>query len=513
MRHILHKYSRYSKKYAIFIGFSLLFATCVYSQKKAVFQWGSYQNVPKYSQAVFSFNYSGGYGLVIRSNVLYKPNYSVFFVKFYNKNLKFTDMKLFIIHKYKERLLDIWMDKQTIFFLTEAILPNQKISARLRTINSDSIDAPLKTQDLIVIRKNHFTKELGFHISKKDTSLSLWYTNPADSRDSRQSVTSENYTFGMKFKDKAVIDLPEKADLCEVYRVDNIDSGQFLIYTREYDVRPIKQRGFKPNYRFVFYVSNPSNETLKSFIFKDEDRYLERGKVKWKAGVMEATGLFASKFEGPKMGIWYLKYDFNNQKISVDTIQYFDKSVKSLPDNGFQPSMLRNSKLESFFIDYFIKLDSEKRVVVYEQFFLLPASIGSSYTYNRFYGDIMLLFLNKNGEIYNARRLVKAQQTYNNFGEFSSYYLERKDSVFRFFYNDHFKNNTRNKFRQLVWHKHSCMMLTEATEYSLNKVLLANYKQTGGIVQTKDMLEIAPNQYLIYSYKKKKAKLGIMKLE
>ena len=72
-----------------------------------------------------------------------------------------------------------------------------------------------------------------------------------------------------------------------------------------------------------------------------------------------------------------------------------------------------------------------ERMLVLEQFFLIPASFGSSYTYNRFYGDILIVYLKNNGQIKHAQRLVKAQQTFNNFGEFSSYYLERKDSVFR----------------------------------------------------------------------------------
>ena len=108
-------------------------------------------------------------------------------------------------------------------------------------MKTDSIDKPITTLDIIVINKNHFTKELTFHLSRKDSSLSIWHTNPPESYDSKQSVISLSYTNQMILLDKAIIDLPEKAELCEVYRVDEIDSGKFLIYNMKQNYGQIRK--------------------------------------------------------------------------------------------------------------------------------------------------------------------------------------------------------------------------------------------------------------------------------
>ena len=417
------------------------------------------------------------------------------------------------IQKYKERVLDIWYYKGQLFFLTQATLTNQRVAARIRILAVEGDNSVIITEDIIVLNKNRFSRDLSFNLSRKDSSLSIWHTNPAENHDAKQSISSHIFNNEMKLIDKAIIDLPEKAELCDVLRVDDLDSDEFLIYTKEYAIRRIEKRGLSPNYKFTFYLSNPSKGTLANFTFKDEDAYLDRGRLKWNKGILEAAGLFSVKFEGPKTGIWFLRYDFNTKILISDTVQYFDKNIKSLPTNGFQASFIRNSKLESFYLDYFIKLNPNERIVVAEQFFLLPASIGSSYTYNRFYGDILVLYMDEKGQIHNAQRLIKAQQTFNNFGEFSSYYLERKDSVLKFIYNDNSRNTGKYRFKHLVWHRHSTISVAEVTKDSVYKYSISNYQLADGILQIRDMERIGTDTYLVYANKKKKGKLGIMRIE
>jgi hypothetical protein len=275
-------------------------------------------------------------------------------------------------------------------------------------------------------------------------------------------------------------------------------------------VRPLEKRGFSPNYSFGFYLSNPDSNSLQTYHYSSNTYYLDKSRTKINNDILEATGLFASKLDGPKVGIWIMKYDFKQKIKYLDTIEYFNKATKSLPTNGFYTSIMRNSRMENFYLDYFIKLNEDERVIVTEQFFLLPASIGSSYNYNRFYGDILVLFMNKHGEINYTNRIIKAQQTYNNFGEFSSYFIERKDSILQFYYNDHFKNSEIYNYKHLVWHKHSHLALTEVSKHGKIKFSLANFKDIDGIIQVSDMLRISPNTYLVYAFKNKRSKLGKM---
>lgn len=501
---------------SLMILWFLLVINNAFAQHKASFTWSDFEKVDKYSQTVFTFNDDKTYGLILKYSPTFHNKLSKFEVKIYDKALKFYSKKYFVINKYKERVLEIWYTKTQIYFITQIDLPNQKVGVRLRIIDCENSNKEIVSEDIIVLAKNHFTRNLDFHIVKKDTTACIWHNNILESDENKQSISYLSYSSEMKLLDKAIVDLPEKAELCKVLRVDDLDSGRFLIYTKEYAVRPLEKRGFAPNYKFVFYLANPSKESLTFISFKSDVVYLDRARFKYKNETLEATGLFSDKLEGkqpgPKLGIWFFRYNFNTKTKSVDTIQYFDKTIKSLATNKFQSSLMRNSKFEAFYMDYFIKPNTKERIIVAEQFFLLPASIGSSYTYNRFYGDILLLFLNEKGEISKGKRLLKAQQTYNNFGEFSSYYLERKDTVLRFIYNDN-SLNTKDKFKHLVWHRQSCLALNEVTANSETKYTLANYSAIKGIIQVRDMLEISPNHYLVYAYHKKKGKLGVMKLE
>lgn len=515
LRYFYKKVQTELPKLLVILWFLLVFNNA-FAQHKASFTWSDFEKVDKYSQTVFTYNDDKTYGLLLKYSPTFHNKLSKFEVKIYDKTLKIYCKKHFVINKYKERVLEIWYAKNRIYFITQIDLANQKVGVRLRIIDCDNSNKEIVSEDIIVLVKNHFNRNLDFHLVKKDSSVAIWHTNILESAEKKQSISYLSYSLEMKLLDKAIIDLPEKAELCKVIRVDDVDSGKFLIYTKEYAVRPLEKRGFAPNYKFVFYLANPSKESSIFIAFKSDVVYLDRARLKYKNEILEATGLFSDKLDGkqpgPKLGIWYFRYDFNKHITAIDSIQYFDKTIKSLATNKFQSSLMRNSKFEAFYVDYFIKLNSKERILVAEQFFLLPASIGSSYTYNRFYGDILLLFLNEKGEIRKGKRLLKAQQTYNNFGEFSSYYLERKDTMLRFFYNDNSVNGEDN-FKHLVWHKQSCLTLNEVSANSENKYNLANYSEIKGIIQVRDMLEISPNQYLVYAYHKKKGKLGIMKLE
>ena len=83
------------------------------------------------------------------------------------------------------------------------------------------------SKDILILEKNHFERNPSFHISRNDSSIGIWYTIPAEKEDANQSITSITYSINMKLVDKAVIDLPKRAELCKVYRVDKLDSGKF----------------------------------------------------------------------------------------------------------------------------------------------------------------------------------------------------------------------------------------------------------------------------------------------
>lgn len=58
---------------------------------------------------------------------------------------------------------------------------------------------------------------------------------------SNQSISYFNYTNDLKPIDKAIIDLNVKVELCKVLKIEDLESGKFLIYTKEYLTRQIEK--------------------------------------------------------------------------------------------------------------------------------------------------------------------------------------------------------------------------------------------------------------------------------
>lgn len=507
MRHTPEKQGKVFLCILLFYLLQIAIPFSIKAQKSVSFQWSNFIRVPKYAQAYLTFKKHNGYGVVIKLNQNLRVN-------LFDSQLKFIGSKSVDMIKTKENLLDIHYFNNTVYVLTQLDITNQRQVLRVRTINTDSLQVPTRYLDLINLRDNRFNRDIDFHVIPNDMGINVWHIVPPEFDNSYQSIEYSAYDFEFKKLDRAVIDIPVKNDLCEILKIELTEKKQFLIYTKEYLVRHIDKRGFSPNYKFVFYLADPGNNKLRKCEFNNKNVYPERGRMKLTEDLFEATGLFSEKTEGLKPGYWYLKYNFKTANYLTDTLFYFDKTVKELPNNGFKYSISRRSALETMFLDYFIRDKQNKKIIVAEQYYLMPATFGSTYTYNRFYGDILVLFLDSNAFVYNAKRLVKAQQTFNNFGEYSSYYLERKDSVLRFYYNDHTANRkkTKTKVHHLVWHKHSNLCVSTVTVNQLKTYSLANYKQSDGILQVRDMLEISKNNYLVYARKGKKAKLGIMEL-
>lgn len=479
------------------------------AQSKASFHWGNFKKINKYSHALLLFEQSSGYGSVVKYS---KGEKTGIILNVYDSNLKFTASKSLVFANNKEKLMHVRFYNQRVYILTHANLPNMQFALRIREINIDSLDKPLNFNSPILFTETRFSRGVQFHIDFNDTLLGIWCVNPVDVENVPKSVTYITFNPRMQQINKAIIELPISDHLCEILKIEEIDQSNFIVSTKEYAIRPIEKRGFSPNYWFNFYLVKPNSNSIKSIIFNNKKLFPSKGKIRYQNGLLEATGFFASQPNETKQGIWYLKYDFKTSIILIDTLYYFDKKTKSLPNNGFNSRILKSSKLESLFIDYFISLEDDVEILVAEQFFLIPASLGSSYTYNRLYGDILILYITKNGEIDHAQRLIKTQNTYNNFGEFSSYYLERKDSVLHLMFNEHYKNENSEKQKHLVHHKHSNLIMTRVTKTSVHRLTLTTYKGADGIIQARDLTKIANDKYLVYARKKKQAKFGIMTL-
>ncbi|NUM32054.1 MAG: hypothetical protein HUU47_06990 [Bacteroidetes bacterium] len=475
----------------------------VFSQPAVKFEWSEYSRVKKYSQNIFLSKTNSDYVSIIK-------NGSKYTIIKYDSSLKITKEHNFNLSKNRERIIGIWIWNYKIYFLTQYELKNQKVAVKSRVFEINDLRI-FKSDFLMILDKNRFSRNIAYRLLEGDSTIEIYHTKVYESNDENFSLIYTTFSKDLKLLDKAVFEIPVKYTLCEVLKAEKHDNNIFL-FTKQYNVRPIERRGLSSNYYFGFYVANPSNETLEKYLLKYENLYLDGGRAKYKNGKNEAAGFFSDTYKGGKVGFWYLNYDFTNFKKIKDTLVYFDKKTKELPSNGFHKSVFKQYNFESFIVDYLVKANNEKNILIAEQFMLIPASFGSAYTYNRFYGDILILYFDKNLNIYNSQRIVKLQQTFNNTGEFSSYYIERYDSILYFFYNDNINSIFKKTPHQLVWHKHSCLALVKASESKNESFILADYAAIGGIIQVRDIVEIGQNQYLVYARMKNKTKIGIMKL-
>lgn len=486
----------------LFVALFLNVSFIVFSQPSVQFKWSNYKKVHKYSHNIFLSQFQSNFISVLK-------NGKYFEVIKYDSTLKIICETKFKIDKNYEKIIGIWQHQCVIYIATTHDLKNQQLALRIRIINTDSLQNKISSYNLIVLNENRFSRNLFFKISENDSSIDIYHPNTHKDENENQTLTFYSYSRNLKLDNKALVEIPYKYSLCQVLKVEKTDSTNFIVYTKQFYIRAIEKRGMSPNYFFGFYKINPTTDSIAKVYLKNNNIYLDAGRLRHNANSTEASGFFSNIYQGGKQGIWYLKYDYK-ENIVIDTILKFNQKIKDLSSNNFQKSVFKKTIFESFYTDYLIKEKNSKRVIVAEQFLLIPASFGSSYTYNRFYGDILILYLDKNLNIYNGRRINKAQNTFNNIGEFSSYYLERNDSTLYFFYNDNLSSITKSKAQQLIWHKSSCLVLFKSNEFSEEKKILADYEGIGGIIQVRDMFEIGKNKFLVYARKKKKAKLGIM---
>lgn len=477
------------------------------AQTGVKFHWGAFQKIPKYAQSVFQFSDSFGCGTVVKMNEKME-------IRFFTKSLLYRGTVRLWIQKSKETIKSLYHFQNKICIVTQTDAEHQKLLLRVYTIRTDSINIPVASRDLISLRENRFNRNIQFHIEWTKDGLEVWYPVPPEHSESRQTIRYQKFNHGLTVSDEALIELQTDNRLTEVWMVEPITEGRFLLYVKEFHIRPVEQRGFTPNYDFIFYISDPGLSSLQKCVFSNRNLYPERGKIKYHNGILEASGLFREKTEGPKSGYWFFSFDFNKMEKRMDTAVFFSPEIVNLPHNGFRYSVSRRSPMETFYLDYFIRENEGKKLLVSEQYHLMPATFGSAYTYNRFYGDILLLYLDSTAAVTGASRVLKAQQTFNNFGEFSSYLLERSDSNFRIFYNDHCGNQNRRKRKlsHLVWHKQSCLVLHEFSEHRAQTHYLSCYTQSDGILQVRDLLEVDKNKYLVVARKGKRLKLGWMQI-
>lgn len=488
-------------------AFVFLITLQAFSQPSVNFKWSEYSKVKKYSQNIFLAKINSGYVSLIK-------NGTNFVIVKYDTTLKIVKTNDFKLSKNREIIIGIWLWNEKIYFLTKYEMKNQRVAIKKRVFGSEDLKI-LNSEFLLILNKNRFSRNLNFRLIEDDSTIEIYNQKVYESSDDNFTLNCSTYTKELELIDKAVIEIPVKYTLCEVLKVEKADSNNYFLCTKQFYVRPLEKRGMSPNYYFGFYKVNPTTETLDKYYVKRENLYLDPGRASYSKSKskVSATGFFSETFQGGKQGFWYMKYDFSKFKKEIDTIMYFDKKTKDLPTNGFHKSVFKKYNFESFFLDYLVKENNSKSILVSEQFMLIPASFGSAYTYNRFYGDILILFIDKNLNIYNSHRIVKSQQTFNNTGEFSSYYLNRIDSVLYFYYNDNINSILKKSPHQLVWHKHSCLTMVKTSETKTESFILADYAATGGIIQVRDMIELGNNQYLVYARKKNKTKIGIMRVE
>ncbi|MCB9251258.1 MAG: hypothetical protein H6605_02225 [Flavobacteriales bacterium] len=421
----------------------------------------------------------------------------------------------FSIYKFKKKthtLLDIKAYKSHVFFFFQKKLDLNTKTLKIVRINTDSLNKKPDEFDILTLAENRFARDLDFRLKLKKDRFEVWYSDAPGSEDKPCFLIHSVFDYSLKRLVKNEVQLPVEHRLASILNCTFPADSFLFINTKEYEIRKIEKRGFNSNYKFVFYRYHTYSDSLDKVIPEIRQVYADKGRMAIQDQLLCASGYFSSKFEGPKDGFWFLKYDFKNQILIIDTAYFFDKRIRSLPENGYNYSLLKRSPFEGMYMDYLLEHSNGNFVSVSEQYFLIPASFGSTHTFNRFYGDLLIVYTDKNGLLKKAYRIPKAQETYNNFGEFSSYYIAKNDSALTFIFNTHKKNKEHWKHKHLVRHKQSFLIYLRMDPKNLERRPLSGYDEMEGILQIRDAEEISPNRLLVYARKGRKARLGVLKL-
>jgi len=275
----------------------------------------------------------------------------------------------------------------------------------------------------------------------------------------------------------------------------------------------------RSNRRYVLFSYSFKENRLKEFDVNLKDKWVMALTFEEMENDEICIGGFYSKDPAFSIsGTFFLRIGISDKEVISTGMMAFDK--------GFVRDNARNGnfdkELSNYYFDQFIPSRDDGAWFLAEQYyvteqFLMDGNTGrtnTSYTYH--YNDILVVKVNKGGEIQFARRIPKAQFSVNDGGPYLSYALSSTDSGISIVFYDHLENtklSSNQKPRSMSNLKKAVLNHVEVNEDGLVTRTLLKGLDKKNLIRPKQAYEVGKGELVFLNENRKSRQIIRMSFE
>lgn len=298
-----------------------------------------------------------------------------------------------------------------------------------------------------------------FQQSPNDTKL-LEFINLPYEKNKPERYGFRVYNSDLSVDWKHDVELPYEEELFDIERFRVDEKGNvYVLGTRYKEKRRSKRKG-EPNYEYVLLRYSNESGSVKTNEYKIQlgDKFItdlsvsirDNGDI-YCAGFYSENGTFSIK------GTCFIRIDGNSKEVKKTSYKAFDfdflaqtftekeaKKAQKKKDKG-----KKDPELYSYILDYLRINEDGSAVLVAEQYYDRTVCHTSTdangnttttcHTYY-YYNDIIIVNIDKDGEIVWNQNIAKAQTSVDDGGRLSSYLMMTRGDKMYFIFNDDPKN-------------------------------------------------------------------------
>lgn len=393
-------------------------------------------------------------------------NAPVFTVDYFSNNLKKINTKKidFADMSEKRTFESLFQMKDNRFYLFSSYLNSERenvLEARLmkpKTLELSSNQKELHRLSYQGYRKSN-SGSYGFKMSRDSSKLLVYYNLPYEKNASEK--------FGFKVYDQFLksiwekeITLPYTDELFNLVQIRLDDKGDLYVIGKVFRDKLKNRSQGRPNYDYVVIAYRNNGTEKEEYEIALADKFVTDVQITVdENGNIICAGFYSELGYGGIRGTFYATVDAGTRTMTKGSFKEFDVGfiVEGERNSASKQKQVERGKetLTNYFLDELIRKADGGAILIAEQFYeRIINSTNTNGTFTRsyvkyFFNDLIIVSIDSKGDIEWAKKIDKNQETINDNGFYSSYYVGVNGDQLFVLFNDHEKNldETRKNIR------------------------------------------------------------------
>jgi hypothetical protein len=412
----------------------------------------------------------------------------------------------------------IYLDGKLLLFTSYYDKKKDKNLAFVNTITADGkVSKDMKEIDFIASEKKMNSGSFDFILSHDSANVLIYHNEPYEK--------NAQDRFSLKVLDSD-LEITWKKDIKVPYRDKDFNISNYIVSNdgRVYMLAKIQEgkrdkKAGRPNYKYTVLSYGEDDKKPREYIISLGDKFISDITFELnKENNLVCAGFYSKNNSAGIAGTFYLTINSEDEKVISKSVKDFDSKI--LGQFMSERKARKKKELYNYELRKLIPKADGGSILVGEQFYIRvvtttdPKTGVTTTTYYYYYNDIILVDINKNGEIGWVTRVPKYQVSTNDGGFYSSFAMNVYKDKICLVYNDNRKNITKpGKIRPMTKLKKATAVLVvvdaKSGEYTKNP--LFDLKEKDAYLKPKLYLQTAPDELVIYAKKRKNFMFGTLK--